>query len=94
MSDIQDESERRKEDREISIINLMKNETEKRLIDVIRFKESYLQEEKELLFKIEFLNNLLISKNIDVMTTIQINEKGEVKVLYNKDDMIIPSSIN
>ncbi len=62
MSDIQDESERRKEDREISIINLMKNETEKRLIDVIRFKESYLQEEKELLFKIEFLNNLLNTK--------------------------------
>ena len=63
MSDIQDEAERRKEDRELSVINLMKNETEKRLKHVIRFKESYLQEEKSLLFKIEYLNNLLINKN-------------------------------
>ena len=35
----------------------------------------------------------MIVSNIDVMTTIQINEKGKVRVLYNKDDMIIPLDI-
>ena len=35
----------------------------------------------------------MIVTNIDVMTTIQINEKGKVRVLYNKDDMIVPNEI-
>ncbi len=61
MSDIQDEAERRKEDRENSAINLMINETIKRLKDVYQSKESILEEEKTLLFKIEYLNNLLIN---------------------------------
>ena len=66
MSDIQDGAERRKEDREHSVINLMINETKKRLKDLDQSKESILEEEEEektLLFKIEYLNNLLINKN-------------------------------
>ncbi len=63
MSDIQDEAERRKEDREHSVIHLMMKETIERLKDVYQSKESILEEEKSLLFKIEYLNNLLINKN-------------------------------
>ena len=40
----------------------------------------------------EILRNII--EDIDVMTTIQINDEGDVKFLYNKDNMIIPSSIN
>ena len=35
----------------------------------------------------------MIVSNIDVMTTIRIDEKGKVRVLYNKDDKIIPLEI-
>ncbi len=70
MSDIQDGAERRKEDREISTIYLMINETIKRLKDVYKSKESILEEELALLFKIEYLNNLLINKNKKIISII------------------------
>ena len=70
MSDIQDGAERRKEDREHSVIYFMINETIKRLKDVYQSKESILEEERTLLFKIEYLNNLLINKNKKIISII------------------------
>ena len=50
-------------EKELSIINSMIKETEKRLKDVIQFKESILEEEKTIYTKLEYLNNLCNTKN-------------------------------
>ncbi len=39
-------------EKELSIINSMIKETEKRLKDVKQFKESYFEEEKKIIFSI------------------------------------------
>ena len=70
MSDIQDGAVERKENIEHSVIHLMMKETIERLQDVYQSKVSILEEEKALLFKIEYLNNLLINKNKKIISII------------------------
>ena len=70
MSDIQDDAVERKENIEHSVIHLMMKETIERLKDVYQSKESNLEEEIALLFKIEYLNNLLINKNKKIISLI------------------------
>ena len=45
-------------EKELSIINSMIKETEKRIQDILIYKASYLEEEKKLYDKLEYLNNL------------------------------------
>ncbi len=45
-------------EKELTIINSMIKETEKRILDIISYKVSYFEEEKKLYAQLEYLNNL------------------------------------
>ena len=52
----------------------MIKETEKRIQDIYQYKASYFEEEKTLYAKLEYLNNLLNTKNNKIISdTINID---------------------
>ena len=54
-------------DKELSIVVTMIKETEKRLQNIYNVKASFLEEEKTLYSKLEYLNNLCNKLNINIL---------------------------
>ena len=54
-------------DKELSVVVMMIKETEKRLQDIYNVKASFLEEEKKLYSKLEYLTNLMNKININIL---------------------------